>query len=1279
MSTPAIRRASALAVALAFFGIGLLPAGSGLDSWVKTDMGTPFDRGELVGVAVGDGDRDGSPEVYFTGGQNGGIFQFTWNADKGAWAIENMANPGFVAGAIVVGDGDDSGDREVYVMGMNREPPRMRAAMYQFYNTGKGWERNLVGTSGSSSNHIAIGDGNNDSRTELFSADSDGHIYMYSSSGNSWNVLDVGNSTTSPNMPQNPMESVAVGDGDNDGWPEVYGSSGDGSVYRFAATGFGWSMSLVRQGEGAGTPGPRPGPVEPADMSAIVVGDADGDGKNELYGASFANATIYRFRFDAAAGGWETSLLGSLGSGVRALSLALGDGNSDGAPELYAGTSNNQVYKVHYDKAGGLWHSVAVGSGNGPMSDVVVGSATGDPSQKEVYAACQDGHAYQFVVDRTPPANPVVVSDTHPEPGTWYSASIVHVLWKDVGKDVSGIDGYSYSWDRSPGTVPDDVKEVEESVHDATSPALSPGKWYFHIRARDKALNWNASATTFGPICIGTAPDTTPPQLSNVQVSGITDRLAVVSWSTNEPADGVVEYGTGAAYDRKAADPLFVLERSIALSGLQPSTTYHFRVSSRDASGNGPAQSEDLTFTTLAAPDVDPPVISNVKVSGVTDRVAVVSWETDEPADSAVEYGLSAGYGQRAADGSFVRLHEMTLSGLNASTVYHLRALSSDATGNGPASSGDLVFTTLSAPDKRPPAISNVRVEQVTQDSAIVLWETDEVSDSFVEYGQTSSFGQSSADRTFLLSHSVLLQGLSPDTLYHFRALSADSSGNTGIGTDQTFKTAGGGGTPDRTPPVISGVLVSGISDTRAVVLWSTNELADSEVEYGTSVKYGQRATDPADTEVHSVVLEGLKPNTVYHFRVSSTDVFGNGPSESPDSTFTTAGSPDTIGPVISDVRVTNLTRTGATITWTTDEPSDSVVDFGNSSSYGQRLSSKQNVLAHSITITGLEPGKTYHFRVASTDPAGNPAANGTDRTFTTLRTGGSTTETPVSWLLMAVGIFLVVVMVAGVTYYVYSVRKTPPAPGAPRDGISPLPQAGGVGAVTNPGPTSGGEDAETLQMDGEPAGTDGGWEEEGAGTESAAPVPIAIAAAPLATEGRQGAGDLGQSRRSPAPAVAAGPPKPGREPVRHIRCPRCKARIPLYTEGPTRIECPHCGTTGEYRPKGQGAGSGGQGARDGTTGTAAGGAGALARPAATRLETIPGPEPASPWRRQAPAPGPVAEPGPVEEAPAGAPARMTRCSSCGSPVPIYATSYPVKITCPGCGKAGIYRGPRPR
>ncbi len=85
----------------------------------------------------------------------------------------------------------------------------------------------------------------------------------------------------------------------------------------------------------------------------------------------------------------------------------------------------------------------------------------------------------------------------------------------------------------------------------------------------------------------------------------------------------------------------------------------------------------------------------------------------------------------------------------------------------------------------------------------------------------------------------------------------------------------------------------------------------------------------------------------------------------------------DDTPPVISGVAATPETGATATITWATDEPSDSRVDYGTSSgALGSSVTESAPVTSHTVALTGLTPGTTYHYRVTSIDGAGNPATS---------------------------------------------------------------------------------------------------------------------------------------------------------------------------------------------------------------------------------------------------------------------------------------------------------------
>lgn len=98
----------------------------------------------------------------------------------------------------------------------------------------------------------------------------------------------------------------------------------------------------------------------------------------------------------------------------------------------------------------------------------------------------------------------------------------------------------------------------------------------------------------------------------------------------------------------------------------------------------------------------------------------------------------------------------------------------------------------------------------------------------------------------------------------------------------------------------------------------------------------------------------------------------------------------------LSNVASGNLTNRGATITWTTDAPATSQVEYGTTAEYGSTTTlDTELVTSHSVTATGLLPETEYHYRVLSTTDTGDAAS--ADQTFTTgdkvTFTIGSTTQ----------------------------------------------------------------------------------------------------------------------------------------------------------------------------------------------------------------------------------------------------------------------------------------------
>ena len=158
-----------------------------------------------------------------------------------------------------------------------------------------------------------------------------------------------------------------------------------------------------------------------------------------------------------------------------------------------------------------------------------------------------------------------------------------------------------------------------------------------------------------------------------------------------------------------------------------------------------------------------------------------------------------------------------------------------------------------------------------------------------------------------------MLTGLTPNTLYHFRARSRNGAGNLGVSVDGIFTTAAV--PPDVTPPIVRAVVSSDITATSTTITWLTNENSDSQVEFGPTTTYGRTSPqNPMLFTNHLVTLTDLVPGTLHHYRVKSKDAAGN-QTVSNDFTFTTlAGSGASVAQSVVWTNIVKATLSGTTL-----------------------------------------------------------------------------------------------------------------------------------------------------------------------------------------------------------------------------------------------------------------------------------------------------------------------------------------------------------------------------
>ncbi|MFH7320184.1 fibronectin type III domain-containing protein [Desulfurivibrio sp. D14AmB] len=270
------------------------------------------------------------------------------------------------------------------------------------------------------------------------------------------------------------------------------------------------------------------------------------------------------------------------------------------------------------------------------------------------------------------------------------------------------------------------------------------------------------------------------PVISNIGITEITTNSATVIWTTNQPADSMVEYGETSAYGSSVADATLVLNHSMELADLKPGTTYHFRLISTNSDGSSRSTSNQTLQTETSS---NPPEISNIEVVDITGTSATIAWITDQPADSVVEYGTSQSYGQTVSKDHPTTIHTLTITGLAPGSNYHFRITSTNSDGDS-QSSDDLTFRTNDSP-----TISNIAVENITANSATITWSTDQPATGKVEYGETTAYGLTVGSTEPTTSHRFTLTDLNSGQQHHFRVSSSNQEGQTTTSGNHNFET----------------------------------------------------------------------------------------------------------------------------------------------------------------------------------------------------------------------------------------------------------------------------------------------------------------------------------------------------------------------------------------------------------------------------------------------------------------------------------------------------------
>ncbi len=341
-----------------------------------------------------------------------------------------------------------------------------------------------------------------------------------------------------------------------------------------------------------------------------------------------------------------------------------------------------------------------------------------------------------------------------------------------------------------------------------TGAVLQPATTYFY-----RVLATNATGTSTGASEHFTTPATQPPVVEGESVFAVLALSATVQGQVNPEFQETTcqfLYGTDPTLAGATSVPCSPealgaagspVEATAALTGLQPGTTYYYRVLATNATG--PTEGPIEQFATHVAP-----AIAASEVGSITRTTAVITGEVDPhelPTEYFIEYGPHEPHGAVGSPTRVVKLPAepsgpqpiaaQTLEELTAATTYHYRLTAVNEAGTTRSPEG--TFTTASA---QPPSATTGEANEVTQTSATI---TGTVSPNGLPTDYAFEIGTDGTDNTYdtrifgetapgVTGQPVrqALTSLLPGTTYHYR-LVATNPDAASSGADHTFTTPG--------------------------------------------------------------------------------------------------------------------------------------------------------------------------------------------------------------------------------------------------------------------------------------------------------------------------------------------------------------------------------------------------------------------------------------------------------------------------------------------------------
>lgn len=534
----------------------------------------------------------------------------------------------------------------------------------------------------------------------------------------------------------------------------------------------------------------------------------------------------------------------------------------------------------------------------------------------------------------TEPLAPVATA-----PGTLTQTSFI-AKWNTV----TGASGYQLDVSADNFTTLLDAysnKTVSGTTH--TVEGLLPGILY---KYRLRAVNANGLASTSSD---GIEALTLPPDPVSAAATAITENSFIANWS----ATGSPGYRLDVSNDDFATllddyGDLPVTGTSQTVTGLAPGTVYQYRV--RSANGSGVSGYSDvITITTIPAP----PAADDA--DGITQSSFTAKWN---PVQGADNYRLDVSVDNFSSlldtyNGKEVSGNSQSVEGLASGTSYQYRVRAANESG---ASQNSEFVTVITIPGNPITEASTGH----TQTSFVARWSPRQNATEYLLDVSADDFNTMLPDFNGreVEGTAETVDGLTPGTIYKYRVKAKNESGASGYSDIAATITV---------PSTPAGLAALNTSQSGFTAAWDPATGADNYRLDVSADDFNTMLSGYNNLEVQGTAQEvsGLSSGT-YKFRVRAANGSGISRSSSSLDVPLVPGNPVTTTPG-------DITQTSFTANWNAMPDAISYRLDVSADNFATLLADFNNreVSTTSLSVTGLEPGKSYQYRIRSVNESG--------------------------------------------------------------------------------------------------------------------------------------------------------------------------------------------------------------------------------------------------------------------------------------------------------------------